>query len=110
MKLNLVLQALEKHKVTIQEDRVDQHGNRVIILGAPLPRMPYGDKYRYSTLVLSPGEDEVSTEERDALRRRLCHLTTNIFGDDPDFEGIDEEEEVENGSHLHRIVEKPKDE
>jgi hypothetical protein len=46
-------------------------------------------------------------EERDALKRRLGHECTNIFGDDPDFEGLDEvDEEAEQGSHLHQIVAK----
>jgi hypothetical protein len=107
MKLNLALQALRKHQVEIQEDRVDEHGNRVIVLGAPLPRMPYGGRYRYATLVLSPGQDDVALEERDALKRRLGHESTNIFGDDPDFEGLDiDEGEEENGSHIHTIIPK----
>lgn len=109
MKLNLVLQALQKHNVEIQVDRLDEHGNRVLIFGARLPMMPYGERYEYVTLVLAPDQDEICIEERDVIRRRLCHLTTNIFGDDPDFEGFDEADEEENGSHLHMIVPKPED-
>lgn len=54
MKLSLVLQALQEHKVEIQSERTDEHGNRVIVLGAALPMMPYAGRYRYATLVISP--------------------------------------------------------
>jgi hypothetical protein len=105
MKLNLVLQALEKHKVEIRDNRTDEHGNRILILGASLPMMPYHGRYLYATLALSPGQDEVELEERDALKRRLGHECTNIFGDDPDFEGLEGiDDEEPSGSHLHTII------
>jgi hypothetical protein len=108
MNLNLVLQALKKHHIDVESDSPDEQGNRVIIVGCHLPMVDYGGRYVYYTLILSPGQDDVSMEERDAMRRRLCHLTTNIFGDDPDFAdlritGEDEESET---SHLHQIVPK----
>ena len=36
----------------------------------------------YCTLTLSAGQDEISLEERESIRRHLCHLSTDIFGDD----------------------------
>jgi hypothetical protein len=69
--------------------------------------MPYGGRFVYSTLVLEPGQDDISLEEREALKRRLCHLTTDIFGDDPELCGLlADPDDEEPGSHLHNIVSK----
>jgi hypothetical protein len=106
MKLNQVLQLLDNHDVKVQDDRTDEDGNRTVVVGCALPMMPYGGRFVYSTLVFSPGQDEVSLEEREALKRRLCHLTTNIFGDDPELDELTEDEEESSGSHIHPIVPK----
>lgn len=106
MKLTQVLKLLENHDVRVQEEKTDAEGNRTIVVGCKLPAMPYGGRFVYSTLVLAPGQDEVSLEEREALKRRLCHLTTNIFGDDPELCGLLDDEDEEAGSHIHNIVPK----
>ena len=106
MKLSQVLLLLEKHGITLQEDRTDEKGIRTITVGCPLPRMPYGGRFVYSTLVFGPGEDEVSAEERDSLKRHLHHLTTDIFGDDPDFWDIPPDEGDIADSHFQSIVPK----
>jgi hypothetical protein len=110
MKLNLVLYKLSKADVEIQEDRTDADGIRTIVLGCALPRMPHKGRYLYTTLVLSPGQEEVCLEERDAIKRRLGHLCTDVFGDDSDFEEIranpEEAEDDSLGSHWHSIVPK----
>jgi hypothetical protein len=106
MKLKQVLQLLETHGVKVQEEKIDGDGNRTIVVGCALPMMPYGGRFVYSTLVLSPNQDEVSLEEREALKRRLCHLTTDIFGDDPELCGLLADPEEEAGSHLHNLIPK----
>lgn len=83
MKIDQVLQRLSEHNVSVGQDSTDHDGTRVIIVGCSLPSFPYGpNRFAYATIVLGPGQDEVHREERDAIRRRLHHLTTDIFGDD----------------------------
>jgi hypothetical protein len=58
----------------------------------------------YSTLVLRPEQnEEVSLDEREALKRRLCHLSTDIFGDDPELCGLLSAAD-EADSHIQHIV------
>jgi hypothetical protein len=83
MKITEVLQRLKQHKVDVGSDTTELDGTRVIIVGCALPSFPFGyGRFRYYTFVLSPGQDEVDLEERDAARRRLYHTNTDIFGDD----------------------------
>lgn len=83
MKIKEVLQRLRPYGIEVGRDTVESDGTRVIIFGSPLPSFPYGPgRFCYYTLVLSPDEDEVPLEERDTIRRRLYHLTQDIFGDD----------------------------
>ena len=108
MKLSQLLFLLEKHGILVQDDRTDDNDNRTVIVGCPLPRMPYGEnRYVYATLVFGPGEDDVSAEERDALKRRLHHLTTDIFGDDPEHWDTPIDDDVSD-SHFQSIVPKKK--
>ena len=83
MNITEVLQRLNNHGVDVGSDIVEPDGTRIIIVGCALPSFPYGaGRFRYYTLVLSPGQYEVDLEERNAMRRRLYHATTDIFGDD----------------------------
>lgn len=83
MKITEVLQRLKQHGVDVGSDTTEADGTRVIIVGCALPDFPYGkNRFRYYTLVLSLGQDDVALEERDSMRRRLYHATTDIFGDD----------------------------
>jgi hypothetical protein len=83
MKITEALQRLSDHGIDVGSDTLEPDGTRVIIVGCALPSFPFGNgRFRYYTLVLSPGQEDVSLEERDAMRRRLHHATTDIFGDD----------------------------
>ena len=105
MKLSRVLQLLEKHQIVVKDDRTE-NGIHTVVVGCELPRMPYGEgRFAYATLVFGPGEDDVSAEQRDALKRRLHHLTTDIFGDDPDHWNIPQDD-GDDGSHFQSIVPK----
>lgn len=112
MKLSLVLQCLKRHDVQILDDRTDKSGIQTIVLGCLIPAFAANSgKYAYATISLDPGQDEVSMEERDSIRRRLCHLTTDIFGDDPDLADLKavhaSDDDDENGeAHFHTLVPK----
>lgn len=110
MKLTELLQRLDKHNIVVKENKVDDNGIRTVVVGCALPRMPYGEgRFVYSTLVFAVGEDDVSIEERDALKRRLHHLTTDIFGDDPEDSEADENKDDDiDASHLQSIIPKRK--
>lgn len=83
MNLNSVLAQLNNNSIGIYRDTTDDEGWRTIIVGCAAPSPPYGlGHILYYTLVLSPGQTDVPIEERDALRRRLWHSTTDLFGDD----------------------------
>jgi hypothetical protein len=83
MKLNSVLAQLSKYKVHVLKDEVDADGWRTLIVGCAAPSPPFAiGRFLYSTWVMAPGEDDVPREIRDAIRRRLWHRTTDIFGDD----------------------------
>jgi hypothetical protein len=83
MKLNFVLAQLEKFKIRLLSDTEDEAGWRTLIVGCAAPSPPFAvGRFLFYTLVLEPGQDTVPLEEREALRRRLWHGTTDIFGDD----------------------------
>ena len=83
MKITEVLQRLKEHGIDVGSDTTDSDGRRTVIFGCALPSFPFGaGRFRYYTLVLSQGQEDVAIEEREAMRRRLYHLTTDIFGDD----------------------------
>jgi hypothetical protein len=83
MKLNSVLTRLNEFKVRVLKNEVDAEGWRTIIVGCAAPSPPFAiGRYLYTTWVMGPGEEDVSREVRDAIRRRLWHGTTDIFGDD----------------------------
>jgi hypothetical protein len=85
MKLSLVLAQLSANNVAVHSDEIDQSGRRVIIVGCAAPSPPFGlGRFHYYTLSLSKDQDDVSREERDAMRRHLWHGTTDLFGDDKD--------------------------
>lgn len=86
MKLSSVLEQLKKHKIEVVFEEIGPSGERTIVVGCALPNFPYGPgRFQYYTLTLLPGEDDVSREEREAMRRRLGHLTTDIFEEDEDL-------------------------
>jgi len=86
MKLNSVLEQLRKHKIEVVYEEIGPTGERTIVIGCALPNFPYGPgRFQYYTLTLLPGEDDISREEREAMRRRLGHLTTDIFEEDEDL-------------------------
>jgi hypothetical protein len=96
MNITEVLQRLKSHRIDVGRDTLQPDGTRIIIVGCALPEFPFGkNRFRYYTLTLSPGQTDVALEEREAMRRRLYHATTDIFGDDaaewPDL--------VENGTN-----------
>jgi hypothetical protein len=83
MKLNYVLKQLKDHHVEVQSEETDETGRRILIVGCAAPSPPIGlGHFSYYTHVLDPGQEDVSRQERDAMRRRLWHGTTDIFGDD----------------------------
>ena len=83
MKLNLLLAQLEKHKIRLLSDETDEEGWRSLIVGCAAPSPPFGaGRFLYYTLVLEPDQEDIPLEEREAMRRRLWHGTTDIFGDD----------------------------
>jgi len=82
MNLNLLLARLNEHRVSVFTDNTDEDGRRTVIFGCAAPSFPFGRKVLYYTLELSPRQTDVELEEREAIRRRLCHATTDIFGDD----------------------------
>lgn len=83
MKLNSVLTRLSKYKVHVQKNEVDADGWRTVIVGCAAPSPPFAiGRFLYATWVMAPGEEDVSREVRDAIRRRLWHRTTDIFEDD----------------------------
>lgn len=83
MNVNLVLQRLKDHRVNIYRDTVGADGYRTIQMGCNAPSPPFAlGRVLYYTLVLYPGVTDVTLEEREAIRRRLWHATTDIFGDD----------------------------
>jgi len=107
MTLNDVLRLLKSHDVEVLEDKTDENGFRTIVFGCPKPAM-VGGGLAYSTLPLEPGQTDVSLKEREGLKRHLWHLTTDIFGDDPELSGLLDDDDDEAGSHLHNIVPKSK--
>lgn len=83
MKLNSVLARLKAHQIEVQKDETDSDGRRIIIVGCTAPSPPFAlGRVCYYTLVLSSGQEDVDLQEREAMRRRLWHSTTDIFGDD----------------------------
>jgi hypothetical protein len=98
MNLSSVLEQLKKHKIEVVFEETGPAGERTYVVGCALPSFPYGPgRFQYYTLTLLPGEDDVPREEREAMRRRLGHLTTDIFEEDEDLadlraQGISEEE------------------
>jgi hypothetical protein len=98
MKLSSVLEQLRRHQIEVFYEEIGPRGERTIVVGCALPNFPYGPgRFQYYTLTLLPGEDEVSREEREAMRRRLGHLTTDLFEEDEDMaelrsQGISDEE------------------
>jgi hypothetical protein len=96
MKLEQVLSQLRQHKIEVHFDHTGPEGDRTIIVGCALP-FPYSGRFQYYTMTLAPGEDEISREEREAMKRRLCHLATDIFDEDEDLaeliaSGVSDEE------------------
>jgi hypothetical protein len=90
MKLSQVLTQLKKHNIEICFDETNLNGERIIIVGCALPSPPFvGGRFQYYTLTLSPGQDEVTKVEREAMKRRLWHRTTDIFGDDGEEDDFD---------------------
>ena len=106
MKISQVLQLFENHGIHKEEDQTNDDGYRTIVVGCRLPVVDCGGGFVYATIVLSPGQDEIGLDEREALKRRLWHLTTDIFGDDPELNGLLDDDEDDPGSHLHPIVSK----
>lgn len=83
MKLNSVLAQLEKYHIRLLSDTQDEAGWRTLIVGCAAPSPPFAlGRFLYYTLVLEPGQDNVPLDEREAMRRRLWHGSTDIFGDD----------------------------
>lgn len=82
MNVNLVLAQLKAHQIDVQSDTTNSEGQRIIIVGCAAPSPPFAGRFVYYTLVLSPGQTSVPFEEREAIRRHLWHLTTDLFGDD----------------------------
>jgi len=83
MNVSLLLQRLKDHKISIYRDTVEVDGYRTIFMGCNAPSPPFAlGRVLYYTLVLYPGVTDVPLEEREAIRRRLWHTTTDIFGDD----------------------------
>jgi hypothetical protein len=83
MNLNSVLARLGEFKVRVFRNEVDANGWRTVIVGCAAPSPPFAiGRFLYSTWVMGPGEEDVPREVRDAIRRRLWHGTTDIFGDD----------------------------
>lgn len=103
MKINQVLQLLKNHHVHVEEDQTNDDGYRTIVVSCRLPMVDCGGRLVYATVALLPGQDELSLEEREAVKRRLGHLTTDIFGDDPELNGLLDDEE-DPGTHLQQIV------
>jgi hypothetical protein len=85
MKLNLVLAQLKKYEITVAFDQTDAAGDRTIIVGCAVPSFPQAPRILYYTLTLPAGQDEVSREQRESMKRRLGHLTTDIFEEDEDL-------------------------
>jgi hypothetical protein len=110
MKLNQVLQQLKKRDIKVEDERVDEEGNRSIVIGCALPSIPFGEnRFAYATIVLKKGCDEVSAEQRETVKHRLWLLTQDIFGDDPEAAAAEAEDELEDdeiGSHFHPIIRK----
>jgi hypothetical protein len=105
MRLNDVLARLEQYGISIHEDRVEKDGSRTVIVAGRLPSPPYASKMAYYTLNMPVEIDIVELEEREAIRRRMWHLTTDIFGDDEAEGGEDFSTDVSD-SLLHTIVAK----
>lgn len=107
MKLKEVLQRLSKYGITVAETRLEPDGSQTFVIAGRLPSPPFGSKHMaFYTLNVASEEEEVSLEEREAIRRRMWHLTTDIFGDDALKDAEDLSTEVSD-SHFHALVPKP---
>jgi hypothetical protein len=83
MNLSEALSRLKSHDIDVQVKELEDSGIRVFIFTCNRPSPPYALEIKaFATLALLPGEDQITLSEREALRRRLGHLTTDIFGDD----------------------------
>jgi hypothetical protein len=87
MKLDQLLSRLEKHKITLAEDKHLPDGTRVLTFVTHLPTYPFGEgRHTWYSLPLSPGQQEVSKKEVDALLRHLWHGELDFFEDENPFE------------------------
>ena len=83
MKLKEVLARLDKYGIKVCQESEEANGSRTVVLAGRLPSIPFGyNRMAYYTLNLAAGNDEIELEEREAIRRHMWHLTTDIFGDD----------------------------
>lgn len=64
---------LSKHQIDVIEDRLQPDGSRVLIFTTQLPQFPFAGRHVWYTLVLSPGQEDVSESEIDALLRHCWH-------------------------------------
>ena len=82
MKLSDLLSKLKNQAGVTEERRHLADGQTVIILTGRLPAFPFGDRaHAWYTLVLEPGQDEVSPDEVEAILRRFWQAQLDFFGE-----------------------------
>jgi hypothetical protein len=85
MKVETLLAKLRGSEIAV-EDRRKPDGSGIIIASAVLP-FPYVPKPVWGTLILSPGQEEVTRAQVEALLRHVWHGELDFF------EGEAEDEE-----------------
>jgi len=73
MHITKLISWLSKHKINVVEDTLQADGCRVLIFSTPLPAFPFGDRHVWATLVLEPGQIDVSESEIESLIRHCWH-------------------------------------
>jgi hypothetical protein len=89
MPIDALLSRLSKHHIKLAEDRRFPDGSRVLIFVTHLPSFPFGRSNVWYTLVISPGQDDISKSEVDALLRHVWHAELDFFENDNPFENED---------------------
>jgi hypothetical protein len=64
---------LKRHKIDLVEDRLQPDGYRVLVFTTELPHFPFGDRHVWVTLVVEPGQIEISPAEIESLLRHCWH-------------------------------------
>ena len=73
MNIEKLIAWLRKHAINVVDDTRQADGSRVLIFTTELPKFPFGDRHVWCTLVIDPGQPDVSQSEIDALIRHCWH-------------------------------------